>query len=99
MVGQHLSDGRACLVLTAEVPECRHKNRLRSQPARFLGQDTEGNVSRSYKIAKVKPRPRLVDLRLIKTERAEPLRLFFILGGFSEIAGIAMNHSGYMAGV
>jgi hypothetical protein len=31
---------------------------------------------------------------LIETKRAEPLRLRFILRRLSEIAGIAMDHSG-----
>src|SRR5215472_13857963 len=35
--------------------------------------------------------PRFVDHRLTKTKRAKPLRLLLVLGGFPEVAGIAMN--------
>jgi hypothetical protein len=43
--------------------------------------------------------PRLVDPRFITIKRAKPLRLLFVLGGFPEIARVALNHSGYMVGV
>ena len=63
MVGQYFPYRDARLVLTAENPECRHKNRLRGQPAWLLGQNAGGNVSCSDKIAEMKeeymqaPRP------------------------------------------
>src|SRR5215475_6597399 len=99
MVGQHLPNGRTGLVLTAKVPECRHKCRLRGQPAWLFYQDAFGDVACCDKITEVKPRPRLVNLRLIQTERAEPLRPLFILSGFSEIASIAVKHTRHMIGV
>ncbi len=37
---------------TAEVPERRHKNRLRGQPAWLLGQNAEGDVSCGDKLAR-----------------------------------------------
>jgi hypothetical protein len=60
---------------------------------RPFDQHAQGNVARSGKIAEMKLCPRLVDHRLINTNRAEPLRLLLVLGRFPEIASIAMNHS------
>ena len=99
MVGQYFPYRDARLVLTAEVPERRHENRLRSQPVWLLGQNAGGNVSCGDKIAEMKLRARLLDHRLIAPKGAEPLRLRLILGGFPEIAGISMNYSGDMVGV
>src|SRR6516162_4730671 len=47
----------------------------------------------------MKPRPRLVYHTLCTAERAEPLRLLFILGGLPEIARVAVKHSCHMIGV
>src|SRR6516165_11118222 len=98
MVGQHLPDCRACLVLTAKVPECRRKSGLRSQPAWLFYKDACGDVARCDKITEVKPRPRLVDLRFIASKWAESLRLLFIVNGLAEIAGIAVKHTCHMIG-
>src|SRR5438552_16886947 len=93
MVGQHLPDSRACLVLTAEVPERSHKNRLRGQPAWLLDQDERGDVSCRHKITELKPCPRLVHRTLVAAKRAKSLRLLFVLGGFPEIASIAVKRA------
>ena len=81
------------------TPANEADSRLSSQPAWFLGQDTAGNISCSHKIAEVKPRPRLVGHRFITTKRTEPLRLLFIVGGFSKIAGVAVRHTRHMIDV
>src|SRR5262245_28021237 len=96
MVGQHLPDRCACLVCTAKVPERRHKCRLRGKPARLFYQYTRGDVACRDEITEMKPRPRLVDSRFSAVERTEPLRLFFIVGGFAEIAGVAVKHACHM---
>src|SRR5829696_8134859 len=46
----------------------------------------------------MKPHPRLVGPRFVAAKVTEPLRLFCIPDGFSQIAGIAMNHAGDMVG-
>ena len=44
----------------------------------------------------MKPRPRLVDHRLIATEWAQPLCLLLVLYGLAEIFGIAVIHACHM---
>src|SRR5262245_37765625 len=98
MIGQYLPDRRAGLVLTAKVPEGHHKCRLRSQPAWLFYQTASRDVACCNEIAEVKPRPCLVDSRFIAAERAEPLRLLFMLGVLPEIAGIAVKHACHVVG-
>src|SRR5262249_22118196 len=77
-------------------PEGNRKNRLRGQPAWLLDQDARSDVSCRQEITEMKSRPRLLDHRFIAAERAEPLRLLFVLGGFPEIACIALKQARHM---
>src|SRR5262249_13501411 len=81
VVCQYLPHRDARLVPPAEAPEPSHKNRLRGQPTWLLDQDARGDVSCRHKITEVKPCPRLLDHRLTKTKRAEPLCLLLVLSG------------------
>ena len=96
VVCQYLPYRDARLVLTTEAPERSHKNRLRGQPAWLLDQDARGDVSCRHWITEVKPCPRLVHRTLVAAKRAKSLRLLFVLGGFPEIASIAMKPAGLL---